>query len=343
VKKVKVTEFQFTHILNEMRFDGKSTGLFQDEESNNLNEFGEKIKSYVKDKKSDMVDSWNTFTSIARREGKETAKAANIIGKLLSREKVSKEEKEFLKKQSGDIAKIVTVMSLGAVSMVIPIALEKILNRWNISIMPTEQEKTNDTDIIESNIEKKYHRKKSKNNKLVIEFTDTILNTLKDFNENRRINKFTNFEKQIYFYQKGFSRDERLLRYVNNFRKYYYHTHNQTTRNLTNEEIATFLTKHYYIDIKPHLNDPDIIFKDEESVKLLFPKYSLIWMSDLGSIDRDFNSPDIHSESIDKKEKILYSAVVLDEDSRDTLLALMRLCIDLPEDWKRLAHHMTIV
>jgi len=66
-------------------------------------------------------------------------------------------------------------------------------------------------------------------------------------------------------------------------------------------------------------------------------------MSHLESIDRDFNDPDVHSESIDNKEKILYSAVVLDEDSRDKVLALMRLCVDVPEDWKLLAHHMTIV
>ena len=30
-------------------------------------------------------------------------------------------------------------MSLGAVSMAIPIALEKILNKWDISIMPVSQ------------------------------------------------------------------------------------------------------------------------------------------------------------------------------------------------------------
>ena len=45
----------------------------------------------------------------------------------------------------------------------------------------------------------------------------------------------------------------------------------------------------------------------------------------------------------ESKDKILYSAVVLEEDSRDKVLALMRLCVDVPEDWERLADHMTIV
>jgi len=44
----------------------------------------------------------------------------------------------LLKHQSKDLAKIVTVMGLGAVSMVIPLTLEKILNKYGISIMPTE-------------------------------------------------------------------------------------------------------------------------------------------------------------------------------------------------------------
>jgi len=32
--KIKLTESQFNHILKEMRFDGKSTGLFAEEEIN---------------------------------------------------------------------------------------------------------------------------------------------------------------------------------------------------------------------------------------------------------------------------------------------------------------------
>ena len=48
--------------------------------------------------------------------------------------------------------------------------------------------------------------------KVVTEFTDAILSTIRDFNEERRLNRFTNFEMLIFFYQKGVnSFDTRLL------------------------------------------------------------------------------------------------------------------------------------
>jgi len=89
--------------------------------------------------------------------------------------------------------------------------------------------------------------------------------------------------------------------------------------------------------------DSEVVVKDPTQVVSLFPNYDLITMSDLSSLSRDLTNPAIHNESAEKKEKILYSAVVLNEESRNKLLALMRLCVEVPEDWKRLAHHMTIV
>ena len=89
--------------------------------------------------------------------------------------------------------------------------------------------------------------------------------------------------------------------------------------------------------------DSEVVVKDPTQVVSLFPNYNLITMSDLSSLNRDLTNPAIHNESEEKKEKILYSAVVLDEDSRDKLLALLRLCVDVPEDWKLLGHHMTII
>lgn len=44
--KIKLTEKQYQKLLNEMRFDGKSTGLFsseEPEESKPINEFGGEI------------------------------------------------------------------------------------------------------------------------------------------------------------------------------------------------------------------------------------------------------------------------------------------------------------
>ena len=42
----------------------------------------------------------------------------------------------------------------------------------------------------------------------------------------------------------------------------------------------------------------------------------------------------------EKEKKVLYSAVVLDKDSRDELLD--KLDEYIPSDWKKIAHHMTI-
>ncbi len=92
-------------------------------------------------KLEDLKSSWSAFVDGARREGKETTEAAKILSKILNRKEVSEEEKKFLKEQSKDLARIVAVMGLGAVSMALPVALEKILNKWGISILPKNQSK----------------------------------------------------------------------------------------------------------------------------------------------------------------------------------------------------------
>ena len=148
-------------LFNEMRFDNKSTGLFSEEEPKVVNEFGEKMKSFLNNKKDEMINSWKNFVKIAKREKSETVKAVKILGDLLSKKEVSEKDIEFLKAQSKDIAKIVAVMSMGAVSMAIPIALEKILNKYGISIMPSSNEKEDEEDI-----EILDERKKKKSNKL---------------------------------------------------------------------------------------------------------------------------------------------------------------------------------
>ena len=129
--KIKLTKKQYSSLLNEMRFDGKSTGLFgseEPEETKPINEFGEKFK-----------EGWSEFLSAAKREGKETAVAAKILKRLVYRKEVSKEEKKFLKDQSIDLLKIVGVVGLGVVSSIIPVALEKILNKKGLSMMPSSQ------------------------------------------------------------------------------------------------------------------------------------------------------------------------------------------------------------
>jgi len=97
-----------------------------------------KVKLKTTDKIQDFKKSWRTFISVAKREGEETKEVIRILRKLLRGNEITDEEKNLLKHQSKDLAKIVAVMSLGAVSMIIPITLEKILNKYGISIMPEE-------------------------------------------------------------------------------------------------------------------------------------------------------------------------------------------------------------
>ena len=97
------------------------------------------MKERIKKLTKKFKESWKRFLLIFKREKQETKEAIRVLKKLLRKEDPTPEEIKFLKSQSADLAKIVGVMSLGAVSMAIPIALEKILNKWDISIMPKDQ------------------------------------------------------------------------------------------------------------------------------------------------------------------------------------------------------------
>lgn len=91
-------------------------------------------------------ESWGKFLIAAKREGNETYEATKILGRLLNPKTingVTGDEKKFLKAQSKDLLKIATVAGLGVISMAIPIALEKILNKRGKSIMPRDN-KNND-------------------------------------------------------------------------------------------------------------------------------------------------------------------------------------------------------
>ena len=97
------------------------------------------MRTHIKRLTKKLRESWKNFLLIFKREKKETKEAIRILKKLLRKEDPTELEIKFLKSQSADLAKIVGVMSLGAISMAIPIALEKILNKWDISIMPKDQ------------------------------------------------------------------------------------------------------------------------------------------------------------------------------------------------------------
>lgn len=45
----------------------------------------------------------------------------------------------------------------------------------------------------------------------------------------------------------------------------------------------------------------------------------------------------------ENEKQVLYSAVILDDDARDHLLSLVKDYVEIPFNWKKMAHHMTIV
>lgn len=101
-----------------------------------------KIKKYKKfsisETKNKLTDSWKSFVDIAKRETNETSELINLLKRSLKGEKLTEGEIKYIKNQSGDIAKIIGIMAMGSVSMIIPIALNKALKKWNIDIMPKD-------------------------------------------------------------------------------------------------------------------------------------------------------------------------------------------------------------
>jgi hypothetical protein len=81
-----------------------------------------------------------------------------------------------------------------------------------------------------------------------------------DYKDRNRYDEFSDFEKKVYDYQKGYDNiDKRLLQYTNDFISYYNNVYPKEVGNmlytpkLTNKEITKFLTKHYREDIYPKL------------------------------------------------------------------------------------------
>ena len=96
-----------------------------------------RFKSFTRKGTSDKIKNpWSSFVNIAKRETKETNKLIELVKKSLKGEKLTDGEIHYMKSQSGDLAKIIGIMAMGSVSMVIPITLNRVLNKWNIDIMP---------------------------------------------------------------------------------------------------------------------------------------------------------------------------------------------------------------
>ena len=175
--KIKLTQKQYDKLLNEMRFDGMSTGLFVSEEPKEVNEFfGDKVKRFVDDKKEKMGNSFRKFMSAAKRKVKKLLRLQTILLKLIrDKDSVSERDINFLKAQSKDLAKIVGVVTMGAVSSFLPIAVEKMLNRKGISIMPSSQSIPNEDpetgeDLTEGRKRKEEKQKENLKRKRVLHY-----------------------------------------------------------------------------------------------------------------------------------------------------------------------------
>jgi hypothetical protein len=123
-------------------------------------ESSEKIKNKKEKLKSDL----KKFKLAAKRESRETYLAFEILMNILKRKEVSENELKFLKEQSKDLTKILLLLSLGSISSILPIALEKMLkkSKYNISILP----KDNEHLLKESNTSDKALKNKSKDSKI---------------------------------------------------------------------------------------------------------------------------------------------------------------------------------
>lgn len=112
---------------------------------NTIKTYWEKVKSNV-----------NDIKGIASREKDNTIYAINLIKKAINNPKsITDNEKDFIKGQSTNIAKIIGVTATGAVSMLIPLTAEKILNKWGISILPKDQTLKLDKVDLNENEQKK--------------------------------------------------------------------------------------------------------------------------------------------------------------------------------------------
>lgn len=98
-------------------------------------------KSVIMDLTKRLGDKIKSIGNDISREAHETAKAAQIFLKLMDKKSPTPEEIEFLKGQSVDVVKILTLLGLQAVpgSSIAIVALETALKKYGISVLPKNQ------------------------------------------------------------------------------------------------------------------------------------------------------------------------------------------------------------
>ena len=81
----------------------------------------EKISDYLNRSLKKGSDIAQEVWIVTKRESQETKLAVEILGRLIRSEKVTEKEKEFLKRQSGDVARILPLIAIQGIPIPIPI------------------------------------------------------------------------------------------------------------------------------------------------------------------------------------------------------------------------------
>ena len=101
----------------------------------------EDLKGQIKDKTGKAINEIKNISSATKREAKETYLASEILLKLSKGEDVSPEQIRFLKQQSVDFAKALTLIGLQAIpgSSIAIVALEKVAKKYGFTLFPQAQ------------------------------------------------------------------------------------------------------------------------------------------------------------------------------------------------------------
>ena len=100
-----------------------------------------KIKDQINTETRKALENIKNLGKASKREMRETYQASEILLKLSMGQEVSDEQIKFLKEQSIDFAKALTLIGLQAVpgSSVAIIALEKIRKKYGFTLFPQAQ------------------------------------------------------------------------------------------------------------------------------------------------------------------------------------------------------------
>jgi hypothetical protein len=86
-----------------------------------FNEGIEKISDYLNKLLKRGGDFASDVWAVTKRESQETKIAVEILGRMIKGEDVSDKEKDFVKKQSGDLARILPLVAISGLPIPIPI------------------------------------------------------------------------------------------------------------------------------------------------------------------------------------------------------------------------------